>query len=116
LLSHVEGDISCTPIRHGTRPLLMVHQRQFNLMAIILPRLLNFFNPVLQELEYGFMAQRGHTTGLTVSQLMASLYSEMRNVKNRHSNNYSVVELTSRAAFILSCSPTPAQDLSLILT
>jgi hypothetical protein len=47
---------------------------------------------------------------------MAGLYPEMRNLKNCHSTNYSVVDLAFRAARILPCSPTLAQVLLLILT
>jgi hypothetical protein len=58
----------------------MVHQQLFDSMG----------------LEYGFLAQKGHVTGLTVSPLMASLYPEMRNLKIRHSSNCLVVILASR--------------------
>jgi hypothetical protein len=47
---------------------------------------------------------------------MATLYPGMRNLKDCHSSNYSVVDLAFRTARILPCSPMPAQVLLLILT
>ena len=78
--------------------------------------LFTFSDFILQGLEYGFLAQEGRTTGLTVSPSMARLYLEMRNLKNCHSSKYSVVDLAFRTARILPCSPTQAQVLLLILT
>ena len=47
---------------------------------------------------------------------MADIYLGMRNLKNCHSSNYSVVDLAFRTAYIPPCSSTPAQVLLLILT
>jgi hypothetical protein len=78
--------------------------------------LLTLSDSVLQGPGYGFLAQEGQTTGLTISPSMVTLYLEMRNLKNRHSSNYSVVDLAFRVARILPCSPTLAQVHVLILT
>lgn len=71
---------------------------------------------VLQELEYGFLAQKGHNTGLTVSPLMAGLYPEMRDLNTRYFSNYSVVDLAFRTAHIKPCSLIQGRVLLLILT
>jgi hypothetical protein len=78
--------------------------------------LLTFSDSVLQGLEYGFLAQKGRTTGLTISPSMAGLYLEMLNLKGCHSSNCSVVDLAFRTAPILPCSLTRARVLLLILT
>lgn len=95
----------------------MVHRQLFALTAIILPRLfLHLTDSVLQGQEYGFSAQEGRTTGLTISPSMAGMYLEMPNLKNCHSSKYSVVDLAFRTARILPFSLIRAQVLLLILT
>lgn len=64
-LSYVEGDISCTPSNHGTRPLLMVHRQLFVLMVIILSCLfLHFLNSSFRDWNMVFWRKKARLRAL----------------------------------------------------